>query len=1357
MAKETFRIDILINARDNTDPGVTQATRKINGFDKANQKTQERLNQMNRTKYQVVLNALDRASGVLGTVSAKARSIAGRTYSFTMKVVDMATAPLKSIWNFATSLQGVILGGSLTAVGFKGLQLSGEMDRAKKSIDFFTGSAEEGTKAFQELVNQAIKSPLYEVPFVVQTAGQLLAAGKNIEFVKRALKDFEQTAYYTGASLSQIELAFYGFKQISSVGTLQMEELRQVTENLNLPLQWVIEELGLTGKAAKNLGDAAIPANEAMEAILKTMEKRFPAKDMQDDLLALESALKETGRMFLWAFGRGMSGPVMRIMQDLSAQLDPTGKKFNSFAGSLEYAGKVVGEKLEQIYKDVKEFLDKFNQGELKNMGLGDKIIYGVEYGLDEASKWLQGAGGKKVEKVFVEMAEIAGRAWMTALGASLKGAGNAVKEGNWGGAAALGGMAWMLGAGTLLGMGGRAAVAGGKGLWKAGKWLFGKGSKAADAAADAAKVASAAAGAADDVADIAKTTKNLKDAAESFRAAANASKEAEKAVKTAEVLKAAKQADLEKSARLLKELKKEAAKFGDDIPKGLSGKIKSADKDVTKGRVDVKKAASHLDDMVNMKSFKALEYANAREGFAIARDVANTAKATNQVGGVASKTGIFSKVAGWLGKNGEDVLKAGSKFAGKGIKGIPVLGTLLGLTASGAVVASAAPENRGREAAGEAGSWLGAIGAGAGAGALVGTLGGGPIGTAVGGIAGAIGGAIGGEAFTEWLYDQKDAIASMGEKVKTAISEFGTKAGESISGFFTETIPNFVTEQIPYAVGYVTGAIGTFFTATLPQEWNDFWTAVGNFFTETIPAWATGAYNTAVNFFTVSVPTFFTDLWNSVYGFFTETMPDWATGAYDKTNEFFTQKVPEFFDGLWNSVSTFVTESIPEHAKELKDKITGWFGNFKDWAGDIWDKVKSSFSAGYEAGSDSGSNVAKHAYGGIMTKPHMGIVAEAGPEAIIPLSPSKRSGALSLWQQTGQMLGVTPHADGGIFGKLKSAGNVVKEFAGDKISAIGTTAKKAWGSIKTVFSTDKASAAGNTTESIAIGLESTRRGQENAVKSIYKPYQKKIASITSPDFGEYEKVREIAHMAKNLNRRFGKATKIASRVAIPLSLLASVTEIIGLEDKKRAIVKELGSVLGAVGASALAGAGTGALVGAGVLSPVTALLGSIIGAGAGAFGGQAVANRLYDRFAFHADGGIMTKPHMGIVAEDGAEGIIPLSPSKRSRGIDLWQRTGEILGVRPYEDGGIVGDEQEPRPKGVPTSRGGQNITIKVEVKAEPRFTIEGNGDTTDENKVLAVLKTYIREMTDDIGDELAERLARIFANMPMKGGTEA
>ncbi|MDT4370064.1 phage tail tape measure protein [Blautia faecis] len=51
------------------------------------------------------------------------------------------------------------------------------------------------------------------------------------------------------------------------------------------------------------------------------------------------------------------------------------------------------------------------------------------------------------------------------------------------------------------------------------------------------------------------------------------------------------------------------------------------------------------------------------------------------------------------------------------------------------------------------------------------------------------------------------------------------------------------------------------------------------------------------------------------------------------------------------------------------------------------------------------------HALGGIFDEPHFGIVAEAGPESIIPLDGSDRS--LSLFEQTGEMLGVLNSGEG--------------------------------------------------------------------------------------------------------------------------------------------------------------------------------------------------------------------------------------------------------------------------------------------------------------------------------------------------------
>jgi SLT domain-containing protein len=48
---------------------------------------------------------------------------------------------------------------------------------------------------------------------------------------------------------------------------------------------------------------------------------------------------------------------------------------------------------------------------------------------------------------------------------------------------------------------------------------------------------------------------------------------------------------------------------------------------------------------------------------------------------------------------------------------------------------------------------------------------------------------------------------------------------------------------------------------------------------------------------------------------------------------------------------------------------------------------------------------VTLHAEGGILTRPHLGLIAEAGPEAVIPLNRSYRAKALALWRTAGERL----------------------------------------------------------------------------------------------------------------------------------------------------------------------------------------------------------------------------------------------------------------------------------------------------------------------------------------------------------------
>ena len=354
-------------------------------------------------------------------------------------------------------------------------------------------------------------------------------------------------------------------------------------------------------------------------------------------------------------------------------------------------------------------------------------------------------------------------------------------------------------------------------------------------------------------------------------------------------------------------------------------------------------------------------------------------------------------------------------------------------------------------------------------------------IGGAVGAGIGAAGAAIGGSNIAKALSAAGAAVGGFFTKtVPEKFGQFAegakgfftetvpqalSSAGSAVSGFFTETVPakfgelvdgvgSFFTETVPFAIGYVAGKIQIFFTETVPQFFGNLVEGVTNFFTQTVPAAIETAGAAIGNFFTVTVPTFFGNLWDGAVGFFTETVPaaietvgsavtnffmvsvpkfftglwDGVTGFFMETvpaaletvgtalNTFFTETVPNFFSGLWDGVVHFFTESIPNAISGIGETIGGFFTNVKDkitgFFGSIWNKITGSASAGYET-----ATATPHAEGGIMTRPHLGLVAEDGAEAIIPLSGNRRERGLDLWERTGEMLGVKPYADGGIAG----------------------------------------------------------------------------------------------------------------------------------------------------------------------------------------------------------------------------------------------------------------------------------------------------------------------------------------------------
>lgn len=90
---------------------------KQTGFEKSYQKTMRRMADWGRQRYQSAMEIKDEVSPVISKISAKVRGFTGKVWTTTLKVTDMATAPIRKIGSMlASPLAAAGIGLSATAL-----------------------------------------------------------------------------------------------------------------------------------------------------------------------------------------------------------------------------------------------------------------------------------------------------------------------------------------------------------------------------------------------------------------------------------------------------------------------------------------------------------------------------------------------------------------------------------------------------------------------------------------------------------------------------------------------------------------------------------------------------------------------------------------------------------------------------------------------------------------------------------------------------------------------------------------------------------------------------------------------------------------------------------------------------------------------------------------------------------------------------------------------------------------------------------------------------------------------------------------------------------------------------------------
>ena len=156
-----------------------------------------------------------------------------------------------------------------------------------------------------------------------------------------------------------------------------------------------------------------------------------------------------------------------------------------------------------------------------------------------------------------------------------------------------------------------------------------------------------------------------------------------------------------------------------------------------------------------------------------------------------------------------------------------------------------------------------------------------------------------------------------------------------------------------------------------------------------------------------------------------------------------------------------------------------------------------------------------------------------------------------------------------------------------------------------------------------------------------------------------------------------------------------------------------------------------------------------------------------------NANGGFAYGPELTWWGEDGPEVIIPLGSKRRQRGLELWAQAGEMLGVGKHADGGFIGSSgssnkniwenteslAEPISESdsgtsdvstvIDSEKNSDTKEVNLSVTVNPQFVISSTSQREDD--ILQIIKTHMKELADDLGGELADRLGEVFSNMPV------
>ena len=986
--QEFYRLELVVSAN-----GVESTKRELRAMDKFIESTRRRGELLSRLQMSPAVRLNDRASEPLRRVEGKLKALRSTTWEVTIGVRDLATGTLTRIGRMARalarttfSLPTAIAGSAAVYAGvLSPLKAAGQFEQTQIGFETMLGSAEKANQFISDLQDFAAKTP-FEFLQLTDASKRLLAFGFSAEQILPMMTAVGNAAAGLGLGAEGIDRITLALGQMRAKSKVSAEEMLQLTEAGVPAWDILAKKMGITTQQVMKLSEKGlIPAQQAIDAFIEGMNERFP--DMMErqskSLLGLWSNMKDvfSNKIFL-RWGQGLADALKPRFERLNRWIDENETTIVRWGESLKKAAESgadwVLRKLEKAFGYIRrQYLDN---PEFNKLDFGGKIRFIFDDLNRLFMEWWQAKGQQQVENISGKIGAALGGALggfiMTALGAADPN--SQIAESPFIQAGATAGHAFLESFLEAFDAAKIAKKAADAFMNMQPTWLGGETSSPTGQALALLL----------DAWLIAKVGKLLKGP---FKAVRTASRwwKGGAAAETAATATAATTRTAATAADTATRTPWYQRWFGglkDSSPAPLPPTTNAGPAAIfPQGyrpagarfweNIPLDRVYSR-DEIVRMANAGQLQRFNDLE------------KAFG--GPITPKKSWWQKL---IPKGG------GSRGLGFLSRTVGKLAIPLSLGLDTVSIAAAAPgTERNRAIGGTVGGW-GGFAAGSAAGAAIGSVVPG-LGTAIGGTIGGIVGSLAGGAVGEW-------IGSKGKEISQWFS--GTlwpslKSGASDTwNWISDTAPQAIAKGIGFAVGYIGE---TLFNG---EWWAEKWNGVRE--------WAASTWENAKEIWnntreaignTIFNGEWWAEKWNGVR--------EWAANVWENAKE------------IWNNTREAIGNTLfnSEWWNAKWDNVRSWASNawesIKSGWGKFWDKVSSAFEEGRQAGQ-AAAGAKAYAWGGFITRPHFGLVGEAGPEAIIPLSSRLRSRALELWQETGRRLGVKRFEYGGFTAPVAVAG----------------------------------------------------------------------------------------------------------------------------------------------------------------------------------------------------------------------------------------------------------------------------------------------------------------------------------------------